>query len=160
MQRLNNIIRRIAGGGVLIASIFLLAMMVLIVSNIIYRFFGGVIVVTYEYVELFAGMAAALALGYTALVKRHVVINILISRFSERIKIILGIFTGIIGLGFWIVLTRGSIEILLQRGIKEVTLNNAIPLFPFRSLWVLALIFFCFILLTELINWLYRLVKK
>ena len=160
MQRLNNIIRRIGGVGVLIASIFLLAMMIIIVSNIIYRFFGGVIVVTYEYVELFAGMAAALALGYTALKKRHVVINILISRFSHRTNIILGIIMGIIGLAFWIILTWGSIKILLERGISEVTLNNAIPLFPFRSLWVLALILFCFILLTELINWLYRLVKK
>jgi TRAP-type C4-dicarboxylate transport system permease small subunit len=160
MNRLNNIVRRIGGGGAFIASIFLLAMAVLIVSNIIYRFFGGAILATYELVELFAGIAAALALGYTTLVKRHVIITILLSRFSQRTQTILGIFTGIIGLGFWIIVTMGSIDVLSKKGIFEVTLNNGIPLFPFRTLWVIALLFFCLILFTDLINWIHGLVKK
>lgn len=160
MNRFNKIIRRIGGGGVSIASVFLMAMAILIVSNIIYRFFGGAILVTYELVELFAGIAAALALGYTTLAKRHVVINILLSRFSQRTQTILGIFTGIIGLGFWALITWGSIDVLSKKGIMEVTLNNGIPLFPFRSLWVIALLFFSLILLTDIINSLHGLVKK
>lgn len=161
LDRATVIIRRISGAGAAIGATSLLAVMLLIIANIVYRFFGGVIAGTYELIGPMVVVTAAFALVYTALHHGHIAINIITSRLPERIRAIVGSFTGTIALGLWILIAWGSVKLMVQKATAgEATYLLNVPFLPFRLFWELGLILFCFVLLLDLFKLLSQVIRK
>lgn len=160
MDYVANIFRRLNRGGMAIGAAFLTGMMVLIVANIIYRLFGHVIPGSYEISELMIVVAVAFALGYAAAQKSHVVVKIVVSRFPPRTQAILEVLMSLISLATWAVIAWASTNVLSARWLTEVTDLLDVPYLPFRIVWVLGLVMFCLVYLTDLFRALSQSVRK
>jgi TRAP-type C4-dicarboxylate transport system permease small subunit len=150
MERFSNIIGRIVKGGTIGGSIFLLVVVLIIVTNVIIRFFGHMIPGHYELVSLITVIAIAFSLSYTAIHKGHIAMNIVVSRLSKRNQIILGAFTTVVSIAVWAAITWASITVIQDKMFREVSNMLLIPYFPFRCVWVLGLILYCLVLVTDL----------
>ena len=140
MEYFAYIVRRITGIGVALGAAFLVGMMVLIVANIIYRLTGHVITGSYELSELLIVVTVALALGYAAVQKSHVVVKILVSRFPQRWQAILEAFTSFLSMGTWAVIAWASSLIFLDRWLTEESEMLLVPFLPFRLVLLFGLI--------------------
>ena len=147
--------------GTVIGCTFLIVLMFLIVINIILRFFKSPILGHYELVELFALVAVSFALVYSAMHKTHVAIEIVVSRFPQRVQAALEVFSSIFGLGFWAVILWASVSIIPERVMKGETSHAlGIPYLPFRLFWVSALLLFCLVLIIDILKAWRKVVKK
>jgi TRAP-type C4-dicarboxylate transport system permease small subunit len=152
VRSVENVFRRINEGGMTLGAFFLLAMMTTVVANVIYRFFGHVIVGSYELVELMILVTVSFALGYTAQKKSHVVINILITRFPSRVQSTLEAIMSFISLATWGIIAWASANILIERWLRERTEMLDIPYLPFRFIWLFGLILLCLVYML----WIYK----
>jgi TRAP-type C4-dicarboxylate transport system permease small subunit len=152
--------RRIGSGGMAIGAAFLTAMMVLIVANVIYRLFGHVIPGSYEMSELMIVVAAAFALGYAAIHGSHVVVKIVVTRFSQRWQAILTVIMSLISIATWAIIAWATADVLSKRWLTEVTDLLDIPYLPFRIILVVGLVFLCLIYVTDLVSALRQVTKK
>ncbi|MFC1535115.1 TRAP transporter small permease [Thermodesulfobacteriota bacterium] len=147
--------------GTVIGSVFMVVLMLLIVTNIIMRFFKSPILGHYELVELFALVAVSFALVYAAMHKTHVAIEVLVSRFPQRVQAALEVFTSLFGLGFWAIIFWASAGIIPERVMKGETSHTLeIPYLPFRLFWVSALLLFCLVLIIDIVKAWQKAVKK
>jgi TRAP-type C4-dicarboxylate transport system permease small subunit len=150
-NRFDNIVNRVIGAGVVIGSCFLIGLMLLMVTNIIIRLFGVTIQGAYEMSELIVVVPVAFGLGYTALYKGHVVINIIASRLSPLVRKIVQSFTLIVGAGIWAVVFWASVELIPKKvQLGEQTEVLGFPYLPFRIIWVIGLALLCLVLLYNL----------
>ena len=152
MSYLDMIIRRAAILIKIIGAGGLVLVMLLIVSNIIYRFSGHTIVGTYELVTLIIVIPAACGLGYAALEKTHVTIRVLVSRFPQRAQLILESLTATLSLIILASISWATLVLLSERGLEEKTLVLDFPYLPVKFIWVLGLLFYCLIILLELLK--------
>ncbi|MFC1820156.1 TRAP transporter small permease [Thermodesulfobacteriota bacterium] len=147
MNRFADIVGRIIVLGTALGAVFLAIIMVLIVTSIVTRFFGRVVPGSYELIELMIVVTVAFALAYTGLKQGHVTVNILVSRFPQRVQDIVASFTCLISLGLWGVMAWVAYKIAVEKGILEVTDYFLVPYIPFRfvfalGLFLLTLVFF------------------
>jgi TRAP-type C4-dicarboxylate transport system permease small subunit len=156
-----NIVHRISRGLNWLGVAALVGMMVLVASNVIIRFFGGIIPGTYELVEIMAAVLISFALIYAALTKTHIVIKLLVSRLPQRAQAILGSITSLFGIVTWALLAgAGAIYAREQWLLNETTDMLELPIVPFRYVLVFALIILCLVLLADLSSALRAAVRK
>jgi len=155
-----NFFRRLSTDSVAIGAAFLVGMMVLVVANIIYRLFGHVIPGSFELSELMIVVAVASALGYAAVHKSHIVVKIVVSRFSQRWQAIIEVLMSLISLATWAVIAWASFNVLSQRWLTEVTDLLDIPYLPFRMIFVVGLVLLCLVYVTDLFRALSQAVKR
>jgi TRAP-type C4-dicarboxylate transport system permease small subunit len=160
VRRFENIIRKIGVDIMIIAGIFLMATMVLTVVNVFLRALRlGSVSGFYEITQLLMVVVTAGALGFTTIEKAHVIADVFVTRLPERIQGIIDSLTTILGLWFWGAIVWVSIMIL-PTSLKEYSQYLQIPFLPFRSLWMLCMIFICLALFVFLINSLRKVVSK
>lgn len=151
MHKVYSVVYQIGKVLSIISAAIIIAMMLLIVANISFRLFGEVVQGTYEIVKLLIVIAAALAVGYTAITKGHVEIMVLITRFSQRVQTIFKAITLFISIAFLVVLMWGNVWTISQKmQINEVSDVLKIPFLPFRIIMVFGLMFFCLVLIMDL----------
>jgi len=155
-----NFFRRLSTDSVAIGAAFLVGMMVLVVANIIYRLFGHVIPGSFELSELMIVVAVASALGYAAVHKSHIVVKIVVSRFSQRWQAIIEVLMSLISLATWAVIAWASFNVLSQRWLTEITDLLDIPYLPFRIIFVVGLVLLCLVYVTDLFRALSQAVKR
>ena len=152
-SRFDSIVNRVTGTGVVIGSCFLIGLMLLMVANIIIRLFGVTIQGAYELSELIVVVPVAFGLGYTALYKGHVAVNIVASRLSPLARIIAQSFNLIVGAGIWAVVFWASVSIIPKKmQLGEQTEVLGFPYLPFRIAWVIGLALLCLVLLFNLVK--------
>lgn len=123
------ILRWINNAGVAILAL----MMVLTVADVSLRyFFNKPVLGSYEITEFMMAMLAALTIGYAAILKAHVNVDLIFSRLPERVQGITGILTNLIcvtlfALMFW----RNIYQSLVLREARSVSPALSIPEFPF-----------------------------
>ncbi len=102
-----------------VAQIALFISMAIIVTNILMRIPWQPLPGTVEIVEMTGAVLLALGVAYTAIMKGHIMVGVLVERFSTRVQAVIEIFVSIISLIFTYFLAR---EILffaissMQRG--------------------------------------------
>ena len=151
MELYEKIVRRLSNLGEIVAGLFLLGIMVLVVSNIIVRLLGGSIAGAYELVEMGIVVTASLAIGYTALMNGHVIVNIVTSVLSSRKQTILAGINSIICLFLWGVIAYMSILLAIQRGLGETTDLLRISILPCRIIWIYGVIALVSVYLLDLV---------
>ena len=152
MQTFTKIVRRILDTGMIIGSIFLLFMMVVIVANIVYRMSGHVIKGSYELCELFIVVTASFALGYAALHKSHVDVNIVVAKLPGWLQAALKVLTSFLAMATWALTAWAGSIILIDRWSTEESEMLLVPFYPFRLVLFIGLILIALIYLIDLIS--------
>lgn len=153
-------VRRILDVGMGLGSAFLLLIMILIVANIVYRMFGHVIMGSYELCELFIVVTASFALGYAAMHKSHVDVNIVVAKLPHRLQIVLKIVTSFLAMATWALAAWAGSIILIDRWSTEESEMIMVPYYPFRLVLFIGLILIVLIYLIDLIAVTKAMVKK
>ena len=160
MAYFTKIVRRLIEIGTALGAAFLVGMMVLIVANIVYRMTGHVIPGSFELSELMIVVTAAFALGYAALQKSHVDVNIVVSHFPPRVRSVMAVVVAFLSMGTWAVVAWASAVILSDRWLTEETDMLLIPYLPFRIVLFVGLILISLVYLIDMIRALREAVMK
>jgi TRAP-type C4-dicarboxylate transport system permease small subunit len=152
MRHLDSLMNKSGRGIMILSAIFLLSTMVLTVGNVLARIFGSVIAGTYELTEVLIVVVAGTALGYAALQKSHVVVDVITARLKKRVRVIINICTSTLGLVVWGLVTWQSINLLFIRWSDEDTELLHVPYYPFRILWIIGLVFLCLVLVKDIVS--------
>lgn len=124
-KELNRLL--VIGGG-----LSLLGMIALTCANIIAREMGAPVRGTFELMGYFGAVTTAFALGYTQKFRGHIAVNVLISRFSFRMRQILNSFNnGVCALFFGVITWQLVLKagVFLRTGAVSETLR--IIFYPF-----------------------------
>jgi TRAP-type C4-dicarboxylate transport system permease small subunit len=101
MNFLDKINRRVNQAMVLIAGIALAAMILLTIADIGSRLFWAPIKGTVELIGFFGAVAAAFTLGFTQMHNGHTAVDILVQRFSPRVRRALQGLNAAVGAAFF-----------------------------------------------------------
>jgi TRAP-type C4-dicarboxylate transport system permease small subunit len=143
-----------------VGAIALVVTMVLVVIMVILRFSGRALPGTFDLTQLMVVIPAAFALSYAALQKRHVVINIFVSRFPQRVRAVVEVFTCLVSLATWGIMGWATYQFALKMGLREITEVLRIPYLPFRLLLAVALVLLSVVYLLDLFKALKQALKK
>jgi TRAP-type C4-dicarboxylate transport system permease small subunit len=160
MHNFTKVVQKISDKGIILGAVFLIVIILITVIGIISRLFGGNFMATYELIQVLIVVVVATTVGYTAMQKGHVAVKMFVSRFPQRIQGIIEIFNSIISICLWggIAYTGGLL--LLKRWMDEETEVLAVPVLPFRIIWLAGLIILCMVFITDLINSFGKVTKK
>jgi TRAP-type C4-dicarboxylate transport system permease small subunit len=148
----------------MIAASVLLAMMLLTVADVFGRyFFNSPIRGTWEIIGLLLVCAGTWGLGYCQLQKAHISIDVLVRRFSQRVKAAIYSLAYLIGLiGFsvicWRVFLLAKRYFFLTRGNATETLH--IPYYPFMLIMAIGAGMLALVLLIDLRRSLTEVLRK
>jgi len=98
-------------------------------------------------------LAVAGAISYTLITNRHIRVDFFTVRFGAKIRGIIHAFSGILGLGLFLILSWESF--LYGTSLKasgEIGSTSHIPLYPFAYFIAVASIVVCLSFLLEIIN--------
>ena len=124
------------------ATGFLGLLMVLTVANVILRdLFNVPIRGTPELSEFMMIIVIFLALAWCAVTRKHVRVDILVSRFPSRVQIILDSITLLITLGIFFIITWQSV--LESMVVYDTTSILRLPHTPFYWIMTVGLALFC-----------------
>jgi len=88
-----------------VSIVALIAMMLLTTSDVTLRYFGYPIKGTYEVVTFLFAAVVAFPIAYTQVLRGHIAIEFLVSRFPERVQAVLESIAHFLGLGVFCLLT-------------------------------------------------------
>lgn len=114
-----------------------------------------------ELTEVFMAMVVGLSLAYCALEKGHVRVDVILSRLPPRTQIYLDFVAHFVFLGLFVIMTwrtlLRSLTMIKQDLITQVLF---IPVPPFAFIVTIGFAVLCIVLLRDLFDDVYRLVKK
>ena len=144
-----------------IAQCAVVAMMLIISANIVLRLFWRPIYGTYDVVTLLGSIVVAFALGYCAIQRAHIAVEIVMDFFPPRFQAIVGSITGILSVGLFGIITwqcgvYGAD--MWKRG--EVTMSVYIPIHPFIFGVGFGCAVLCMVCIVDLVSALDRAVKR
>jgi len=136
-------------------------MMLLTVSDVFLRFaFRHPILDSPQLTEYLMVCVAAFGLAWCAANKRHVKVDLVVSHFSPRVQVIYDIITYFLGLGVCLIITwRVFLESLVLHRYHTSTTVLEVPAYPFCLVLTFGFGILCLVMLTHLIQYLYKVVK-
>jgi TRAP-type C4-dicarboxylate transport system permease small subunit len=143
-----------------IAQAGVFALFLLIFGNILLRkiwkpFFGA-----YDYVCFITAIVIAFALANCAVQRGHTQVELLITRFSQRVQGIIGSITNILSLGlFSLVAWRCLVLANDMRRMGEVSMTALLPFHPYIYAVAFGCALLCLVILVDLIKSLVQAVK-
>ncbi|MBM4276804.1 MAG: TRAP transporter small permease [Deltaproteobacteria bacterium] len=144
-----------------IAQVAVMAMLLLVVGNIILRKVWKPIHGTYDYVCFLGAIMVSLAIAYCAVRKGHIEVELLMVRFSDRVQGIVGIFTNILSLAIFSLITWQCMVLAGEmRRAGEVSMTALIPFYPYIYVVSFGCILLCMVILFDLIKSFSKAVKK
>jgi TRAP-type C4-dicarboxylate transport system permease small subunit len=115
-----------------IAGVVLICMMMLACANVFLRSVWLPVRGTFEIMGFLGAITASFALGYTQIRREHIAIDVIISRFSKKTRMLLNGINYVIGSVFFIVMAWQSVVrgMTLSR-VNELSETLRMPYFPF-----------------------------
>lgn len=151
LDRLFVPVSRLVNG---VGSGTILGMVLLMALNVILRYvFGRPIKGTVELEEFMLVVVVFLGLAYTAIQKRHVRIDFLVSRFSETAQAVINSLTSVLSLGLcFLMVWRSAIWAQSNWNHKTTSVLLDLPLYIFVCVAVLGSALLFFVLLSEFLR--------
>jgi TRAP-type C4-dicarboxylate transport system permease small subunit len=127
-------------------------MMILTVMDVVGRYFANrPIPGTTELTEYMMVCVVFSAGVWCAIKRRHVKVDLVVSRFTPRIQAIFDSITYFLGLGVCAVITWQSfVESLAVRRLHMISLDLSVPTYPFYWVLVLGCGLLCLVMITQL----------
>ncbi len=159
---LNRIIR--PAGTVLhsVGSGVLALMMLLTAGDVILRYvFNRPIVGAFDLTEYMMAIMVSFGLAYCALMKGHVSVGLVVSRFPQRVQAIIDMITSLLSLGMFTLITwQCFVNVKLQFASGFTSTVLLIPVFPFAAMVGLGSTMLTLVLLIDFLDSLSRAVRK
>jgi TRAP-type C4-dicarboxylate transport system permease small subunit len=137
------------------------AMMLLIVGNIMLRKVWKPIYGTYDYVSFLGTVVVAFTLANCAVEKGHTQVDLLVARFRPRVQGLIDSIMNILSLGMFSLVTWQCI--VLGNNVKkagEVSMTSLDPFYPYIYAIAVGCGLLCLVILTDIINSLFKAVKR
>jgi TRAP-type C4-dicarboxylate transport system permease small subunit len=150
MKYFEKVVLRLVNWGAVAAGLFLVVIMVAIVLDVVLRLLRIPFVGSYEIAEAFIIVTVAFALPFAAVKGTHVVIDVLITHFGRRKRAISTAIALFLTLVIWGLIVWASFNVMLAKWTNEFSFTLNIPYLPFRIIWVIGLILFCLVYITEI----------
>jgi len=108
-------------------------MMFLTTADVLLRYiFNRPIIGTYELTEYMMAMLVAFTVGYCAVNRGHVNVDLVVARIPERPRAVISVFTDLICVIFFSLITWKSFrQAIILQGSGSVSPALLIPVFPF-----------------------------
>lgn len=114
-----------------VAQIALFFAMFIIVANVITRIWGKPVPGSVELVEMSGAVLLGMAVAYTALMKGHIMVGVLVERFSPRAQAVVDLFTSAIALIFIYFLSRETFFFGIRMAERGYTTGSLrLPMAP------------------------------
>jgi TRAP-type C4-dicarboxylate transport system permease small subunit len=157
MEKFEKILKWTIGKLTAIGFTAMLLMVLIMVINIILRPLGHAILGTYEAVQLLIVIAVAFALGYAAIEKVHVNMDMIIVHLPKSVQRILFIITTILALGVWAGITWYGFNFAIEETlISEHTSIMEWPIYPLRFVFSIGAGIMCLVLILQI----YKAIKR
>jgi len=135
------------------AQVALIIVMAITVTNVFIRIpwspMGGAV----ELVEMSGAVLLGLGVAYTAIMKGHIMVGVLVERFSPRVQALIELVVSIISLFFSILLARELLYFAYDRMLAGyVTGHLRLPMAPSIYLVAFGFIMFSLVLLLDMIK--------
>lgn len=116
----------------LVAGAAIVAMMLLTCTDVVLRYFRRPVPGTYELVCFLGAVAVSFAMAYTCMEKGHVSVSFVVQFFPNRIRALIEVVTGILGLFFFSLIAWQCVIYANDlRMTGEVSLTLEFPFYPF-----------------------------
>ena len=145
-----------------VAAGLLFLLMIAGAADVIGRYlFNAPIHGTMERGQLILALMVFLSWGYTQIKKGHVNVELFITRFPPRLRLITDLFTTLVTLGLCILIVwQSTIMAIETHRSGEVVFVIHWPLAPFQLIVPLGGIVMCLVLITEIIQFVYKLKRR
>ena len=154
-------IRSISRSLNIVGGVFLMIMMLLTVANIIGRAAYGPILGTPEIVGFALVIVVGFGLAYTAVRDGHVTVELLVTRFPQRVQAIINIVTSLLGIGvFALIAWQSAMYGWRQSLLGEYAPVLKFPIPPLRYIFVFGCIVLCLALALHLYKSIAAAVRK
>lgn len=158
----DRVVSKISGGLHSVGVGILVAMMFLTVTDVLLRYvFNRPITGSYELTEFMMAILVTFGIAYCGAKKGHVTVDVVVSRFPQRIQAIIDSITCLLGLFLFFLITwqcavfvKDKLETGLTSGILYI------PVFPFAGVVALGSAMFCLVLVGHLLTLLFKVVEK
>ncbi len=145
----------------IIGAACLVGMMFLTCIDVVGRLFGHPIFGSVELVGFMATLAVAMAMPYTHQVKGHIGVEILWQMFSKRARAICDIFTGVLSLAVFALVTwRMAVYAKTMQKSGEVSMNLELPEHVIVYVVAFCFVIFTFTILENIIQTIKKLSEK
>ncbi len=136
-----------------IAQVILFSTMLIIVINVIIRIPWKPLPGTVELVEMSGAILLAAAIAYTALMKGHIAVGVLVDRLPVRVQAAVEILTSAVSLLFSSVLARETFLFAMRMSQRGYTTPNLlIPIAPAVLLVAFSFAMLALVLLLSLVK--------
>ena len=125
-------------------------LMLLVVADVVGYQFGAPIKGTPEISEFMIVIVVFLALAWCAVTRKHVRVDILVSRFSTKVQAILDSITLLAALAIYGIMTYRSV--LESMSVHNVTSLLRLPHAPFYWIMTVGLAVFCLSIIAQVIK--------
>ena len=126
-------------------------MMLLAVMNIILRFVWEALPGSYDYMEFIGATLVSFAIAYCAVKRGHIEVEMLVERLPQRVQGFIGVFTGILSLGIFSIITW---QLILfgndMRRQGETSMTALLPFYPYIYGLALGVGLLCLVILAQL----------
>jgi TRAP-type C4-dicarboxylate transport system permease small subunit len=158
---LNTIAESISKVAASIAGAILIAMMLLTVLDVFLRYINKAMIGAFEVTEFMLVILASFGFAYCAFVKGHVNIELLISRFPQRVQAVFNVIAVVAFLALSVLIVwKMSARAVYEYGVMSASTILHIPLFPCMILEVIGFAALCIILINLFFDYLCKSVKK
>ena len=142
-----------------VSSVLIFCLMLLIVANVVGRYFLRTpITGSTELASLMMTMIVFPSLAWAALEEKHVKVDLIVGRFSERTQAIFNVVTFIMALAVYIIITWRSY--IVTPTVRTVTSMLSLPHTPFYWVMCIGWTVFCMSILVLIIKYLIKVVKR
>lgn len=156
-----KIINSLSQAANVIGIVILAVMMLLTVGDVFMRYvFRRPIMGTVELTEYMMVCVVYFALAWCAIKGKHIKVDLVVSRFSPRVLVILDSITYSAGLGLYAVITwRSFSESISVRQAHLISAMLHVPVFPFYLVLSLGCAILCLVVASHLVQYLVKAAK-
>lgn len=150
-----------------IAMVVLLLLMFMTVGDVIGRYMVGVIPGfgpipgTFELTEFLLAVAVLTAIGRTQMKGEHISIDLVIKKFSPRVRTIIDCITDFLSLAIFVLVTWQTIKYAQLLYVShDVSAVLRLPVYPFLIIAAVGSFVFCLAMLSTFLKSLIKAIKK
>ncbi|MDD5287836.1 MAG: TRAP transporter small permease [Dehalococcoidales bacterium] len=162
IERLERLLKLVSGWSIAVGGVAVMMMLLLTISDVIgIKIFDHPVPGAPEFVSFLAVIVVAFAMGYTLIERGHIQVDIFINKFPARLKNAVETLVSLMGLCLFVLLAWYSVIYGNQlRMVKEVSMTQHIPFYPFVYALALACLPVCLYLFLEVLRWIMKTVKR
>lgn len=156
MERLVRILRSTSKIWLAVGITFMLAIGAITVLNVVLRLFNIAMTGFIEAIELMMIVSMLGAMAFAAFEKTQVAIDVIVGRLSAQNRMRFEAVALAASFVFWALVGWATLDWFIRGAYSAITDILKVPMWPLQVYWLVGLMFFCLVYLTELLVMIYE----